>query len=154
MIVPFPGQAEVDVLLLYPGDSLMEQLDECLGNKEELTKMGLNEVGLKEVGVKVDTCFVTSLPEIRKALTGVRLAVLDATADPAQATDAFLQAVGQLGAYSVTVYTEEMHEGLEMFVRRRGAMLLLGPLKRHQWEEHFQRALEPNNRGRIFRKAA
>ena len=69
MIVPFSGQTEVDVLLLYPGDSLREQVVQCLG---------------KKAGLKVGTCFATPLPEIRKALAGVRSAVLELQVPSAQ----------------------------------------------------------------------
>ena len=64
--------------------------------------------------------------------------MVDATEDPAQATDAFLQAVARLGAAAVTMYTEAAHDDLELFVRMRGSMFLLGPLLDQQWEEVFE----------------
>ena len=138
MIVSFSGRTEADVLLFYPSDSLREQVNGCL---------------CKKSGVKVGVCLAKPLPEIREALGGVRLALLDATDEPAQSTDAFLQAVGQLGGYSVAVYTEQMHDGLELLVRRSGALLLLGPLSELQWEEFFYHAIQPSCREQKVRKA-
>ena len=42
------------------------------------------------------------------------------------------------------MYSERMHEGLEMFVRSRGALLLLGPLSEAEWDAFF----EPQAAGR------
>jgi hypothetical protein len=43
------------------------------------------------------------------------------------------------------MYTETMHDALEVFVRLRGSLFLLGPLFDDQWEEYFARLL-PNKR--------
>ncbi len=62
------------------------------------------------------------------------MAVIDASEDPAQAVDVFLQAVGMLGIGAVAVYVEKTHEDLELFVRMMGALLLLGPMSMEEWE--------------------
>jgi len=82
--------------------------------------------------------FERSLPGIRKWLRRAALAVIDASEDPAQASDAFLQSVSVLRADSVAVYAERTHEGLELLVRMLGAPLLLGPMGMEEWEEFLE----------------
>jgi hypothetical protein len=82
-----------------------------------------------------------SPPEIRPLLRYAGTALVDATEDPARAREAFLRAVARLGTGAVAMYTETMHDSLELFVRVRGALFLLGPLGDEQWEEYFRRTL-------------
>ena len=81
------------------------------------------------------------------------MALVDASDDHAQAIDLFSQAVARLGARHASVYTERMHEGLELFVRTQGAWLLLGPLTDEQWEDYFSMML-PATQDRRSREAA
>jgi hypothetical protein len=81
------------------------------------------------------------------------VAVVDATDDPAQACDAFSQAAGQLGAGATGMYSEHMPDGLEVFVRSRGALMLLGPLGEVEWDGFFDGALH-GRRGRCWGKVA
>jgi hypothetical protein len=115
-----------DVLLLYPGESLSDQLGIWARRYSDR---------------HVETSFERSLPEIRRLLRRAGTVVIDASEDPSQATDAFLQAVTQLGASAVTMYTERMHDDLEMFVRLRGSLFILGPLFEQQWDELLERSL-------------
>ena len=115
-----------DVLLFYPGESLKDQLGLWSSRHSDR---------------QVETSFERSLPEIRRLLRNAGAALIDATEDPSQATDAFLQAVTQLGANAVTMYTERMHDDLEMFVRVRGSLFILGPLFEQQWDELIERLL-------------
>jgi hypothetical protein len=82
-----------------------------------------------------------SPPEIRTLLRYAGTALVDATEDPARARDAFVRAAARLGANAVAMYTETIHDSLELFVRLRGSLFLLGPLYDEQWEEYFQRLL-------------
>jgi hypothetical protein len=107
----------------------------------------------KHAECTVKPVFARSLPEIRAAVRGAAVAVVDATEDHAQAIDAFSQAVAQVGVGGTTVYTETMHDGLELFVRARGAQLLLGPLSDAEWEAFFAHALRAR-RTRPLRAAA
>jgi hypothetical protein len=66
------------------------------------------------------------------------LAVIDATCDPAQGADAFLQAISVLTSDSVAVYTERAHQELELMVRTFGAPLLLGPMNIEEWEDFLE----------------
>lgn len=127
-----------DVLLFYPGESLSDQLGFWAARYSQR---------------HVTTSFERSLPEIRKLLRNTTTVVIDASADPSQATDAFLQAVTQLGANAVTMYTEKMHDDLEMFVRVRGSLFILGPLFEQQWDELFERLLRTKNNSLATRLA-
>jgi hypothetical protein len=108
-----------EVLLLYPGEHL-----------ESLARRWLRahrECRLRVSGAR-------SLPAIRRALEGATAVIVDATDDHAQAVDALLQAVARRGSKAVAVYTERMHDGLELFVRMQGALLLLGPINDREWD--------------------
>lgn len=82
--------------------------------------------------------FERTLPGIRKWARRAALAVIDASSDPAQGTDAFLQSVSVLTSDAVAVYTEKMHDGLELLVRTFGAPFLLGPMDMREWEEYLE----------------
>jgi len=94
---------------------------------------------------RVDCCvepvFDRSALEIRQSLSGAEMALVDASDDHAQAIELFAQAVARLGSHRVAVYTERIHQGLELFVRRQGSWLLLGPLDNQQWEAFFSSML-------------
>lgn len=115
-----------DILLLFPGESLLGQIS--LWSRRHPER-------------QVQASFERSLPEIRSLLRHAGASLVDATEDPGMATDAFLQAVTRLGADAVTMYTEVMHDDLELFVRVRGSLFLQGPLFDEQWEEYFDRLL-------------
>jgi hypothetical protein len=118
--------ATADVLLLYAGESFRDQIGLWAFHHPQR---------------RVDVSCERSLPAIRQLLSHVRATVVDATEDPSQATDAFLQAVARLGAAAVTMYSESAHDDLELFVRMRGSLFLLGPLLDQQWEEVLERLL-------------
>ena len=130
-----------DILLLYPGESLRDQIGVWARRHPER---------------QVDSSLERSLPAIRGLLRRAGSSLVDATEDPGQATDAFLQAVARLGAGAVTMYTEATHEDLELFVRLRGSLYLFGPLFDEQWEEVFNHLLRakwpaPVSRGQLPR---
>ena len=78
-----------------------------------------------------------SLSEVRDALRHATMAVVDATEDPARAVAGFSLAIIELPSGCVAVYTETVHQGLELFVRARGVPLFLGPMSDAQWEGQF-----------------
>ena len=96
----------------------------------------------------IEPVFGRSALEIRRSLNGADAVLVDASDDHAQAIELFSQSVARLGSRRVAVYTERMHEGLELFVRTQGAWLLLGPLDDRQWEEFFSSMLPPAHRKR------
>ena len=135
MIVPFSATTH-DVLLLYPSQSLRDQIRFWTSGHPER---------------QVKTSCERSLPAIRHLLRRSDAALIDATQDPSQATDAFLQAVARLGADAVMMYAKTADKHLELFVRLRGALFLLGPLFDQDWEEAFEYLLTTK---RNFKRAA
>ena len=101
----------------------------------------------------IEPVFGRSALEIRRSLNGADLVLVDASDDHAQAIELFSQSVARLGSRRVAVYTERMHEGLELFVRTQGAWLLLGPLNNQQWEEFFSSMLPPARREAVQRQS-
>lgn len=84
----------------------------------------------------------SSLPATLRALASeVLAAVIDATEHP----EAAMRTLGGVLAVLRTaemkpklgVYTEKVYEGLEMFVRLRGILFLLGPMGPVEWDGFF-----------------
>ncbi len=123
-IIPIEHSQSIEIAAFLAGRSLQNQLKRWqAGTTHGRVKFS---PAAGEVGVE-------------KALRHARLVVIDATTQPSLAADVFARAVEQLGAYAVSVYTEEIHEGLEFLVRRHGSWLLFGPLHETQWHEFFAR---------------
>jgi hypothetical protein len=112
----------------YPTESLSRQLALWARKREDC---------------EIEPVFGRSALEIRRSLHGADAVLIDASDDHAQAIELFSKSVVRLGSRRVAVYTERMHEGLELFVRTQGAWLLLGPLSERQWEEFFSSMLPP-----------
>jgi len=85
----------------------------------------------------IESCFARKVVDIRRSVQGADFVLVDATGDYAQAIDAYAQAALQVGPKRVAVYSEEMHEGLEQFVRPRGSWVLFGPLGTDDWDALF-----------------
>jgi hypothetical protein len=89
-------------------------------------------------GWQMRISFERSLAGIRRRISGADFVLIDATTDPAQASDAYFQSFNALGPDSMAVYTEIVHDGLENLVRRLGVMLLLGPMSVSEWDDFFE----------------
>lgn len=111
------------VAVFYPGASLKNQLTAWFEHSSRAS---------------LESSSARSSSGIRRALRDAELVLLDATDKPERAIAAFQLSAARLGGYSVAVYTEVRHDWLELFVRRHGALLLLGPLDGQQWEEVFE----------------
>ena len=111
-----------DIVVFYPCASLARQMAVWARKHAEF---------------RVKPVFSRLAHEIRSSIDGADLVLVDATQDHDQAIDAFSRALGHLGAAGTAVYTERMHDGMELFVRRQGAQLLFGPLAEGQWEGFF-----------------
>jgi hypothetical protein len=118
------------IAVCYPTESLSRQVALWARDHEE---------------TRIEPVFGRSALEIRRSLHGSEIVLVDATDDHAQAIELFAQSVARLGPRRVAVYTENMHDGLELFVRTQGAWLLLGPLTNKQWEDFFS-SLAPRSR--------
>ena len=132
------GSPVGEIALFYPCDSLSRQITSW---------------ARKHPGCTIQSSFSKTLPEIRSVLERVDVAVVDATEDHAQAADAFLQASARLGTNGAAMYSERMHDDMEVFVRSRGALVLLGPLDEAEWDGFLDLALY-GKRERSWRKAA
>jgi hypothetical protein len=128
---PLPEQSAPAIAVFYPGNSLMHQVSNW---------------AIRYPAYDFTLCFAQSLHEIRSVLRRTAITIVDATEDPAWAVTAFTQALAALEADCVTVYTETMHEGLELFVRVRGAPLLFGPIGDTPWEEQLARMVRSAGR--------
>jgi hypothetical protein len=117
------AKSALAITVFYGGNSLMHQVSNWVG---------------KHPTYDFELSFAESLPELRTVMRRASVAVVDATEDPARAMAVFREVTAELGADRVAVYTERMHEGLELFVRARGVLLLLGPMSDAPWEELFE----------------
>ena len=115
-----------DVLLMYPGVSLTDQVQAWAGRHPDC---------------QMAVSYERSLPKIRKLLDHAQSAVVDGTDDPSLAADTFLQAVARQGTDAVTMYTEKTNGDLELLVRVRGSPFLLGPMSEDEWDELFEQSL-------------
>jgi hypothetical protein len=75
---------------------------------------------------------------IARALDDAIVAILDATRQPGEAMAVLERAVPRIGPRRVAVYSEQLHNGLEVFVRVRGVTLLAGPMSPPEWEAFFE----------------
>ena len=121
------------IAVCYPTESLTGQVAQWAEGRDDC---------------RVEPVVVRSAMAIRRSLDGADMALVDASDDHEQAVDLYSQAVARLGARKASVYTERMHEGLELFVRTQGSWLLLGPLTDKQWEDYFATML-PDGRKRV-----
>ena len=117
------AQLPKDVVFLYPGNGLVAQRQRLMHARTDC---------------RVRISRARRLPEIRAAIERAVAVVVDATGDHPQAVDAMLQAVARRGRDSVAVYTEHMHDGLELFVRMHGVLLLLGPMDGSEWDGFWE----------------
>jgi hypothetical protein len=115
-------EPELVIAVFYAGNPLMHQVSTWAATWPQY------DFALSFGEGPVETC---------AAFRQASVSIIDATENPGRAMDAFLRATVELEAVSIIVYTESMHEGLELFVRSRGAMLLLGPMPDAQWKELF-----------------
>ena len=117
------GREIGDIVLFYAGESLVAQIADWARSQWELA---------------LRLAAPSTAAEIGSALTRARAAIIDATEHPGRAMDALQQASDRIAAERVAVYTERPDEGVELFVRLRGVLLLLGPMSRVEWEGFFQ----------------
>ena len=111
-----------DIVLFYPSPSLLNQVAAWAG---------------RQVGWSLSVSTSRTAVGIRAAMSGAMVNLLDATFSPHLAMKVLELAASQFFLQTAAVYTEVMHEGLELFTRTRGALLLLGPLSGGQWEGFF-----------------
>ena len=115
------------IAVFYPSESLMRQLKDWAGGRADCAIQKLT---------------VRAADAVRRSIRQADMVMVDATEDSEQAVDVFSLGLAQFGASRTAMYTEQMHEGLEHFVRVQGSLLLLGPLSQVQWEDLLRVMLE------------
>ena len=118
-------KAALPVALLYPGDSLLQQMSDYSG---------------KWPTCEFQTSRDDSPPELLAVFRRTAISVIDATNNPDRAVAAMELAAGTSDRHQPVVYTEKVHPGLELSVRSRGVLLLLGPLTEVDWGGLFELA--------------
>ena len=111
-----------EIVLFYAEESLLVQVSEWICDAMMLP---LN---------LVSSCSAFSVTE---AMNTAECAIIDATVNPGKAMDVLQLALPLAGRDRLAVYTECMHDGLELFVRVRGVPFLLGPMSQTEWEGVF-----------------
>ncbi|NQU25375.1 MAG: hypothetical protein HQ567_29165 [Candidatus Nealsonbacteria bacterium] len=133
-VSPVPRKPALPVALLYPGDSLVQQMSAYRGERP---------------ACEFQSSQADSPSELHKLFQNTAISVIDATSDPDRAVAALDLATERSDGHYSAAYTEKVHEGLELSVRSRGALLLLGPLSQLDWEGLFEAAWQ--SVGRAFR---
>ena len=137
-----PQQSETsrDIVLFYPGEVLMEQVGAWTARNPDFK-------------IKMAITFSVLPAGIRSAADSAIVAVIDATEHPAAGMSALRHVMTQLGPESIAFYTEVTHPLLEMFVRVRGSLLLLGPMSADEWDGFFEAMLSACRRYCASRRA-
>jgi len=75
---------------------------------------------------------------VLRGLEDAAFSVIDATDRPQQALGLMQRGLERVGRQAIAIYTEIMHEGLEVLVRCAGVPLWLGPMAQSEWEASFE----------------
>lgn len=111
-----------DIVLYCAGESLLSQVARHMPDHQYCLRL-----------VSAASC---AEPD---ALPGfAAFSIIDATDHPAAAMAALEHALDLIDPDLLTVYTERMHTGLELFVRLRGVIMLLGPMSQQEWTSFFE----------------
>jgi hypothetical protein len=134
-------QDGLETVLFYPGQSLLEQVTEWMRRHRDVSLRLVTSRGIDAV---------------REPVKGASMVVIDATEHPDMAGGALPRVLKMVPIRQAAVYTERTNHGLEIFVRMRGVMFLLGPMTRLEWEAFFQpmtdAAAQPQEAGRGRRR--
>ncbi len=112
-----------EIVLFHAGESLMGQLMDCKYLQERFVLIA---------------AFSVSKATVETAIDHNACVVIDATNCPGPAAEVLENIAARNKHQAVTVYTETMHEGLELFTRLRGAWLILGPMNDQEWAGFFR----------------
>ena len=112
-----------DVVLFYAEQSLTEQI---VGFACKRRRLFVRSVSSCNPAV------------VNDALSNAGYSLIDATERPARAMDLLEYVLPRVGRERLAVYTERVYEGLEIFVRVRGVLLLLGPMTPTEWSGLFR----------------
>jgi hypothetical protein len=108
-----------DVAIFYPNDRLLSDLSGWFGRNPRFDM---------EVVLSRQTTVIRSIAAQAAFL------IINATEYLEPAITALGVGLECMPRERILFYTERMHEGLELFVRCRGVLLLLGPASQIEWE--------------------
>ena len=131
MKTPDRAPSASGIVVFHSGDSLMRQL-------------GVWSDGYP--GCNLRLSFAESSLEVYKASRRGTFVLIDATEDSQRARLVVLQVTVGREAPAVAVYAEAADESLELFVRTRGGLLLLGPMSNASWNAVFDGVLQSSTR--------
>ncbi|OHB66731.1 MAG: hypothetical protein A2V70_08240 [Planctomycetes bacterium RBG_13_63_9] len=123
MSLQLPRATSLTIAMFYPSNSLMHQVSNWASDRPNCD---------------FQLHFPKLLDEMRGVLRRRQISIIDATDDRERALAAFVYAILLGWVDAVAVYTEVMHEGIELFVRSHGVLLLPGPMRDVVWEELFE----------------
>ena len=112
-----------EVVILNAGRSLLRQLSQPAQRRWGLSVRAVTSHRSAVMATAMDDAVST---------------IIDATANPQAALEMLEYAVSLMGPGKPVVYTEVMHAGLELSVRRAGVLLLLGPMSQAEWRGFFE----------------
>jgi len=120
-------QQNGEIVLFHAGESLLEQVADWVRRH-------------RWISLRLVSSYQAAT--VRRSLARWTAGVIDATQHPRAALRTLQQVleVPDCRLPALCVYTERMHAALEMFVRRRGVLLLLGPMTQTEWSGFFDLA--------------
>lgn len=119
------------VVLMYPTQSLLDQVTDLVSSSPAFS---------------VDPTYPLGDEAIRHAAMEGDIVVVDATQYTSATRHALELILQQMEPEQVAVYTERTDVGLEVFVRVRGVLFLLGPMSREEWEGFLWPRRRPSGR--------
>ena len=126
-LVPVNKRRSSSIALFYAGKSLAKQVAEW---------------GRLRPNVDIQLVSSTLSTTLRVLTPEAAAIVIDATEHPGAAMQTLANVLAVMQSVETElklgVYTEKMYEGLELFVRRRGILFLLGPMDPAEWDAFFE----------------
>jgi hypothetical protein len=119
-----------DVAIFYPDDRLLLDLAQWFHRN---SRFHMEVVLSRQTSV------------MRSIAAQATFLVINATQCLDPAITALAVALECVPCERILLYTERMHEGLELFVRCRGVLMLLGPASQIEWEAALRPAKRPIN---------
>ena len=113
------GNQPKDVVLYQAGSSLVTAVGDWL---------------LEHPDISLRLVHSTCRSVINGPLGSAAVAIVDATDKPGAAAATLERLLKRIAPSRIAVYTERTHAGLEVFVRVRGPILLLGPMGADDWD--------------------
>ena len=119
-----------DVAIFYPDDRLLSDLSAWFARNPRF---------------HMEVVLSRRMSVMRSIAAQATFSIIDATQCLDPAITALGVALECVPPERILLYTQRMHEGLELFVRCRGVLMLLGPASQIEWEAALRPAKRPIN---------